>query len=238
MVKKMLFKLNIYVLVLISIFIFTYSLKAFGGYTHYYICLKVANHDEHLKSLSEEEKLAYKSGAVIADVGRFYFDDFYPASDEKIFKDQLIKVASRCDDIKLKLFALGWSDHVIQDRHTSEIFNRIFQSTKNYRIRCGKCDSHVYEKTGYLSNDVLFCPSKFIKSTYKQFKLNDTSLKIKNKTIKKEISKILKAFYAQSWLGFNSLSEGESKIAKYEFKNLELLCGSNNPDYKILFPNN
>lgn len=210
MVNKKLFKIFIYITMLTSFFFFKYSLKAFGGYTHYYIRSKVTCRDKYLKDLSEEEK---------------------------VFKDQLIKVASQCNDTKLKLFALGWSDHVIQDNHTSEVFNKIFQNTKNYRIRYGKCDSYVYGKTGYLSSDVLFCPNTLIKSTYKQFKLNDTLPKIKNRIIKKETSKILKAFYAQSWLGFNSLSEDESKIAKYEFKNLELLCGSNNPDYEILFSN-
>ncbi len=77
-----------------------------------------------------------------------------------------------------------------------------------------------------------------IKQTYKQFKINNISLNVKNKKIKKEISKILKALYAQSWLGITSLSEKESKTAKDELKNLSLLCGSNNPDYKILFPDN
>lgn len=237
MIKKILFKLLIYISAITSLFTLSHSSNAFGGYTHYYICFRITHHDNHFKNLSEEEKLAYKSGSVIADVGRLYFDDFYPASDEEIFKNELIKVALQYNDIKLKLFALGWSDHVIQDKQTSKVFNKIFQDTKNYRIRCGKCDSYVYDKVGYLSNDVLFCPNSLIKNTYNQFKVKDISLKVKNKKIKKETSKILKASYLQSWLGLNTLSKEESKTAKGEFKNLELLCGSNNPDYEILFPN-
>lgn len=238
MIKKTPFKYKIYTLIPILFFVFKNSYHAFGGYTHYYICSKVIYIDENLKNLSEEEKLAYKSGSVIADVGRFYFDDFFPASDEEIFKNELIKMAMQDNDKKLKLFALGWSDHVIQDKHTSKIFNKIFENTQNYRIRCGKCDTYFYEKTGYLSDKTLFCPNTLIKHTYKQFKINNISLNVKNKKIKKEISKILKALYAQSWLGITGLSEKESKTAKYELKNLALLCGSNNPDYKILFPDN
>ena len=236
--QKVWIKYSTYILIISLFFILRNSSLAFGGYTHYYICSKVVCGEENFKNLSEEEKLAYKSGAVMADVGRFYFDDFFPASDEETFKNELINISLKSDDKKLKLFALGWSDHVIQDRHVSEVFGRLFKRITNYRIGCGKCDSYVYGDVGYLSEDKLFSPYSMIKQTYNKFTIKNIPLKVKNKTIKKEVFKILMAFYAQSWLGMMGLSVEESQIAEKEFKNLALLCGTHNPDYKILFPDN
>ncbi len=140
-------------------------------------------------------------------------------SDEYEFKNKMVEIAKESDNSLEKWFALGWSDHVVQDYCVVKTFKNIFKEPTGkvrYRINCGKLDAYFYNKTGYLSVDKLNVPHDLISRTYKRLseegkiKLGDQISFSPNKDlIGNEIRKILWTFYLASWLGIWGLYDEE-----------------------------
>lgn len=216
------------------------QVNAFGGYTHYYITSKVIEETPEFEILSDEEKLAYKSGSVIADIGWFNWDLVYPDSDGKVFKDKMIEIAAQSEDSKTKLFALGWSDHLIQDENTVRTFKAVFKKpigSVRYRINCGKLDAYFYNKFKYIWADTLFINYNLIREVYSVFKSkkSDNIIFHTNPEIYNEIWKIFWTFYGQSYLGVFGLNKSEIQKTESAVKEVCSKCGKNNSDYSILF---
>jgi hypothetical protein len=90
------------------------NVSAFGGYAHHNICDRVIKND------FSKINTAYLSGATIADIGLFNWDEKYSLeSDSQKFASKTIEITSKSEDAKEKYFALGWSDHVIQNEKGS-----------------------------------------------------------------------------------------------------------------------
>lgn len=229
---------------IIAVFlVFTFACSqvcGFGGYTHYYITSKVIEETSEFESLNDEEKLAYKSGSVIADIGWLNWDLVYPDSDGKVFKDKMIEVAAQSENRKTKLFALGWSDHLIQDENTQKTFRGIFGNSVGsvrYRISCGKFDAYFYGKLKYIWVDTLFINYDLIREVYSAFKDKKSGNIVyhKNFEIYNEMLKIFWCFYGQSYLGVFGLSKIEVQKSDNAVKEICSKCGKHNNDYNRLF---
>ncbi len=216
---------------------------AFGGYTHYYIASKTLEKTYEFCNLSDDEKLAYKSGCAVADIGWWNWDSIYPDSDGKIFKNKVVEIAAKSMDKKTKMFALGWSDHLIQDNNTVKTFRSIFKDpvgVLRYRINCGKLDRYFYKRPEYVWVNTLFVDHDLIRNVY----FNISSLKFNervyytNRQIYNEIYKIFCSFYLQSYLGIGGLNKEEIQKTDAAIEKICNKCGTNNSDYIKLFMRN
>lgn len=109
-------------------------------------------------SLSEDEKDAFLSGLVYADIGRFKFDrETSINSDSYEFVEEMKKHAKTP---KEKWFVRGFEMHVLQDKETEkflkEVFGREKSSYLEYIMDCSLLDSYFLRKNGcYISNEFL-----------------------------------------------------------------------------------
>ena len=76
-----------------------------------------------LKNLTPEQKKYIISGSIGADVGRFYLDNFFPASDEMEF---ITKVKENAKTLEEKLFAFGMELHYLQDKAMTKFSYTVF----------------------------------------------------------------------------------------------------------------
>lgn len=109
-------------------------------------------------SLSEDEKNAFLSGLVYADIGRFKFDkETNIDSDSYRFVEEMKKHAMTSEE---KWFIHGCEMHILQDKETNkflrEILGRDSSSYLEYIMNCSLLDSYFFRKTGcYIFNDFL-----------------------------------------------------------------------------------
>lgn len=101
------------------------------------------------KKLTENEKVAFLSGEVYADNGRFYFDKKTGiTSDSDKFAEEMSKFAKTSEE---KWFVLGFKVHILQDKETGKFLNKIFgcksSSYKEYLKRCALIDSYFLQKS-------------------------------------------------------------------------------------------
>lgn len=91
------------------------------------------------KKLNPEQEKIYKSGTILADIGRLSWDSKYSDSDSETFAENLMK---NCDSNNMEeiLFSLGWKHHVVQDSLGS-VIGDIFKSG-SYAIGCSKLENH------------------------------------------------------------------------------------------------
>ncbi|MDR2073892.1 MAG: hypothetical protein LBP36_00740 [Oscillospiraceae bacterium] len=207
------------------------NVSAFGGYTHYNICDRVVKND--FSELTEDEKTAYVSGATIADIGWFNWDKKYALeSDGQKFAGKMIEIASKSEDLKEKYFALGWSDHVIQDEKGS--VGKIFGETiKDYKTRCSILDAYITNNYDVdISAENLFIPKDLIRKTYAELvDFSPTDEELEN-----EINSIIFAFtMGQMFLAQGELTKEQTAIAEAQLDELTKLCGINNLSYKTAF---
>jgi hypothetical protein len=207
------------------------NVNAFGGYTHYNICVRVVKND--FLELTAKEKTAYISGATIADIGWFNWDKKYALkSDGQNFADKMIEIASKSEDSEKKYFSLGWADHVIQDEKGSvgKIFGEAI--TKNYKIRCSILDAYIARKYAVnIAAKNLFIPKDLIRKTYVEL-LNFSPT---DEELESEINRITFAFImGQIFFAQCTLTKEQIEIAEAQLDELTKLCGINNPKYKVL----
>lgn len=109
-------------------------------------------------SLSEDEKNAFLSGAVYADIGRFKFDkETGVDSDSYKFAKEMKKYAKTSEE---KWFVRGFEIHTFQDKETGRFLKKVFGCEKysylEYIMNCSLLDRYFLRKTGcYISNDFL-----------------------------------------------------------------------------------
>lgn len=235
-----LFKFKKVVALVVGIFTIIGNASAFGGYTHYYIASKTIEKISEFHNLSDYEKLAYKSGCAVADIGWWNWDSIYPDSDGEIFKNKMIEIAAQSNDKRTKMFALGWSDHLIQDNNAGKAFRSVFKNavgSLRYRINCGKFDSYFYKKPEYVWVNTLFIDYDLIRNVY--FNINSPKSNERanytNTQIHNEIYKIFCSFYLQSYLGMAGLSKEEVQKTETAIEEICSKCGKNNSDYRKLF---
>lgn len=108
--------------------------------------------------LSEDEKNAFLSGLVYADIGRFKFDkETNINSDSEKFVEAMKKYAKTSEE---KWFVKGFEMHVLQDKQTSKFLKEIFGKKSfsyiEYIVNCGLLDNYFLRKNScYISNKFL-----------------------------------------------------------------------------------
>ena len=101
------------------------------------------------KKLTENEKTAFLSGEVYADIGRFSLDKITEvSSDSDKFAEEMNKFAKSPEE---KWFTLGVKVHILQDKETGKFLNKVFgeksSSYKEYLNRCALIDSYFLQKS-------------------------------------------------------------------------------------------
>ena len=141
--------------------------SAFLGNAHYYMSEQVLEkfQKENNIELSNEEKNSFKSGSVMAHIGRFDMDNEniinpetnktrYIISRSEEFADQLLAQA-KINNNKIDIwFALGACIHCEQDNRVSSVLNSLenFKNSeklddfKKYYLKCGAVEDYFYDK--------------------------------------------------------------------------------------------
>lgn len=115
----------------------TVNAYAFGGYSHWDIATKVAAN----KQMGSTTANYYKSGALLADIGKSTWDNSYTTSDSKNFSDKMLAVARKTKFSSSLNFASGWVDHYIQDNKGTVL--GIGGAPSPYRVGCGWVDEYL-----------------------------------------------------------------------------------------------
>ena len=131
------------------------EVKSLFGNTHFNLGKKII---ENLDiSLSENQKKAFLSGIVYADIGRFKFDqEIGIASDSSQFIAEMKKHINNTEE---EWFAIGCEIHRLQDAKTSDTLKEIFENTekstyKEYITHCALLDCYFLKKTNeYIHNN-------------------------------------------------------------------------------------
>lgn len=126
--------------------------KALFGNTHYMIGEKIVKKME--KNLTEEERLAFLSGMVYADIGRLKFDNLCGVkSDSRDFLERLQKNAATDQE---KWFVKGVEMHILQDEMTSEFLLDCADDYPSYVVRCSLIDYYFLRSSGsYIYSEFL-----------------------------------------------------------------------------------
>lgn len=130
--------------------------NALFGNTHFNLGKKIIENSK-MSSLSEDEKNAFLSGLVYADIGRFRFDkETGIESDSEIFVEEMKKHAETPEE---KCFVRGFEMHVFQDKKTGNFLKRVFgnecSSYFEYIMRCGLLDCYFFKKNDSFIYDEL-----------------------------------------------------------------------------------
>lgn len=138
-----------------NIYSYTEANVLFGN-THYNIGKQIINNMNI--SLSENEKSAFLSGIVYADIGRFIFDKKIGIdSDSTTFAKEMKKYTTTNEE---KWFVRGIEMHIIQDQQTNEILTHIFGKNDNgylnYIKKCSLLDCYFLRNNeSYIYNEFL-----------------------------------------------------------------------------------
>ncbi len=108
-------------------------------------------------NISKENKSAFLSGIVYADIGRFKFDkETGVESDSDKFVTEIRKFAKTDEE---KWFVRGFETYIFQDGKTKEFMKdalgREYSSYITYALNCATLDSYFMKKTDILYNEYL-----------------------------------------------------------------------------------
>ena len=126
------------------------------GNTHYNIGKQIINNMNI--SLSENERSAFLSGMVYADIGRFIFDKKIGiASDSTTFAEEMKKYTTTNEE---KWFVRGIEMHILQDQQTNDFLAHIFGKNNNgylnYITECSLLDCYFLRNNkSYIYNEFL-----------------------------------------------------------------------------------
>lgn len=133
--------------------------------SHYYISEQVLDKFQEVNNikLDDESKEYFKSGSVMADIGRFDMDkaqiqnkdtNYTIESDSEEFTGKLLEVAKENNNKNDIWYALGSCIHCVQDQHTGELLDSLknfdnskeLSNSKKYYFKCGIVDNYFYNK--------------------------------------------------------------------------------------------
>lgn len=177
-----------------SSLIFCQTTYAFFGQTHCSLSELALEKIENLK-INENEKSAFLSGSVCADIGKFEFDDkAHIESDSKEFSEKLMSNTVTSEE---KWFAIGVKLHVLEDKSANKFLKNIFKNQKigylNYIYCCGTIDNY------FLKKDKKFI---YFENFPKLFDSNQLISKLKD-SVKSQKSKIIIKFLSVLRIAFN-----------------------------------
>ena len=120
----------------------TVSASAFGGYAHWTIAaVRMDLTDSQM--LSENIKLAYKSGCLLADIGAAFMDHFKDFDTDSIeFTLAMYNLAMGQNNEMAKAFAFGWRDHNIQDT-LGDANHLYYEADEDGDVQWGPYDSYL-----------------------------------------------------------------------------------------------
>lgn len=154
----------------------TVSASAFGGYTHWTMAALIAALDTNR---SDQAKLAYMSGCLLADIGKSTWDsDISIDSDSYTFTKKMYDLSKSIEDLSAsaKIMAYGWRDHYIQDTYGS-VDNTDTPYSKSlpgyYRFTCGWIDEYFRDEIQLVDSPIqngeieeIYVSYKLINRTY------------------------------------------------------------------------
>lgn len=119
----------------------TVSASAFGGYAHWTIAsVRMDLNDS--QALSENIKLAYKSGCLLADIGAVFMDHYYNFDTDDIqFTQEIYNLAMEQNNEMAKAFAFGWRDHYLQDE-LGDVNHLYYEPDVNGVVQKGPYDEY------------------------------------------------------------------------------------------------
>lgn len=104
--------ISLFLILTIILSMFSINVSAFGGYAHWYMAVKKA--ESYGDTKTDEVKLAYASGCLLADIGNREWDIKGKESDKYEFISKLYEI-SRDLNNRSRAMAYGWRDHYTQD---------------------------------------------------------------------------------------------------------------------------
>lgn len=149
-------KLFCIILIILSFNIF-YCLEANALFGNTHFNLGKIMLEQYNEKITEDNKKAFLSGLVYADIGRFKFDNETGInSDSEKFYQKIKELAVTSEE---KWFAYGFEMHYHQDKDTgkflTEIFGRKSSSYSEYILDCSLIDSYFLTKNDGIYNDFL-----------------------------------------------------------------------------------
>ena len=204
-------------------------------YTHFYLAERLLNVAKI--NLTNDEKNAFLSGVVYADIGRIKIDDIPSnkygkktkiSSDSEEFANEMMKFVINSIE---KWFVFGFKLHSFQDTNTDSFLNKSFGVSKCSYLHYGAIDNYLKEKNkSYIFSDNL-SKEEFLE----KMSINDISPLIENSLGKNKygiIGSILKIFvnipeFLQSWIL-------KLVLKKFYFDRKDLKKKIVSPKYKLL----
>ena len=198
------------IILLVSVVMFPLNAFAFGGVAHWEIADRVYG------------SKYYKSGCLIADIGKPSWDDDYTSSDSRTFSRKLRSLANNSSSTNAKKFGAGWYDHYIQDSK-GDVSN-ISGGPSSYRVKCGWIDEYLVDDQDVqcpgISGGTAYVNYSLIRDTYEA--LDDFSPT--NREIDTEIARMYTAFVVQMKLNTSGWSSSEKRSIEKELNRVADLC--------------
>lgn len=156
----------------------TVSASAFGGYAHWTMAALIAALDT---DRSDQAKLAYMSGCLLADIGKEEWDgDTSIDSDSYTFTKKMYDLSKSIEDLSAsaKIMAYGWRDHYIQDKkgdtdNTISPYSGISDRRVRYRLNCAWIDEYFRDEIQLVDSPIqdgeineIYVSYKLINRTY------------------------------------------------------------------------
>lgn len=195
---------------------------AFGGYAHWDIAGRavVANNIPTTNNYSN----AYMSGVLLADIGKYSWDNDYTVSDSNTFANKMISIVA--PNMQGTYFARGWLSHVYQDNYGNVA--AILDDGDNYRVNCGQIDEYLRDdlKINCPINGTanLYVVYEMIRNTYAAL----DGFSPTNAEIDKQIKNMYFLYHVQILLNFSGMSEKQIKRLNDQFDDLAENCYSTN----------
>jgi hypothetical protein len=196
----------------------SYQVKAWGGYTHWDIASRTSS------SLSSTNKLYYKSGALLADIGKASLDGkIGNESDGALFTDIILQEASSGNEQR-RYFASGWKAHYIHD-NSGSVSNipGPYSGTGSYRLNTAWVDEYLRDVKNINSpvdgSASIVVDYSLIRAAYNRF-----GFYVSNSAIDQEIVKMYNLYNAAILANFKSYSSSQKSSIENELNRIKSLC--------------
>lgn len=193
---------------------------AFGGYAHWDIADRAV--EANNISTNNNYAAAYMSGCLLADIGKYSWDDDYTESDSGTFANKMMSIEA--PNMQGTYFARGWLSHVYQDSNGN--VGAILNDGDSYRVNCGQIDE-------YLRDDLeIDCPINGTANLYVVYEMiRNTYAALDgfsptNSQIDKQIENMYFLYHAQIALNFSGMSEAQISRMNEQFDDLAENCYS------------
>ncbi len=197
----------------------TSSASAFGGYSHWEIANRTVEYENI--STSNNKALAYKTGSILADIGKSHWDAEYTVSDSWTFANKIMEL----DTISTAgpYFARGWYSHVYQDTYGD--VSAIIADGGNYSANCGQIDEYLRDDLGLKcpindSSMNIWIDFDLIRDTYSEL----DNFAPTNYEISDEIEALYTRYDALILLNFQSMNSEQITRMETQFDDLAQNC--------------